>query len=113
MRNLRLTILCALFFSAITAVASAQTGYDNYNTASSYLNAGKYNEAIEYYKMALVKIPELELKAKTFNQLSYCHRSLKQYDLAIKTAQLGLKIPSKYKSALYYNLGQAYQGKEL
>ncbi len=124
MRNLKTTILYALFFSAITTVASAQDWYQgvqDFNTAYSYTNAGKYNEAIRYYKMALVNLVKIsdagmkyQMGAKTFNQLSFCYRALKQYDQAIKTALMGLSIPpSKFpKSALYFNLGQAYKGKK-
>ncbi|NOY87592.1 MAG: tetratricopeptide repeat protein [Deltaproteobacteria bacterium] len=118
MRKLKPAIFCALFFLAFTTVVSAGPPPAEFDKADSYQTAGEYEEAIQYYKIALTKTTDVDWMGIIFKRLSNCHRQLKQYDEAIKTAQMGFQMglkstsyPKLLPAGNLYQLAQAYRGK--
>lgn len=121
-RNILVIGLFLLAFAIAGCVTVAPENNPNipsgFNRAESYWAAGEYSEAIQYYKSALTQTADRDWMWMLFGKLSECHLQLKQYDEAIKTAQMGLQLalkstafPTTGPSHCYYDLALAYRGK--
>lgn len=79
--------------------------YDAYNSAVKLREAGKLDESIARFQLAISKKPQF---SEAYNELALTYAMQKNYDEAIKNIKKAIEINPSNGTA-YYNLGTYYE----
>jgi tetratricopeptide (TPR) repeat protein len=79
-----------------------------YSVGSERLDAGQWNEAVDYFREVERQHPYSEWSRRAILMTAYAHYQGNQYEEAIKQYSKVISIKSDYVDA-YYNMGNAFQ----
>lgn len=104
---IRLLIVTALL-SPLSSMAQSADAIAAFNTGTKSANAGKYDDAIVSFNVAIGLYPAYTY---AYNWRGFCYQETKDYDRAVDDLKEAIKLDKAYVNA-YYNLGISYYSKK-